>query len=37
MKEESMDINAMNVVDAAAEKNPAEMPNNVVLRRLLVS
>ncbi|XP_016463799.1 uncharacterized protein LOC107786809 [Nicotiana tabacum] len=35
VKEESMDINAMNVVDAAAEKNPAEMPNNVVLRRLL--
>lgn len=37
MKEENMEINAMNVVDDAAEKNPVEMPNNVVLRRLLVS
>ncbi|XP_059314973.1 uncharacterized protein LOC132065556 isoform X2 [Lycium ferocissimum] len=35
MKEENVDNIDMNVVDHAAEKNPVEMSNGVVLRRLL--
>ncbi|XP_055834299.1 protein AIR2-like isoform X1 [Solanum dulcamara] len=35
MKEENVDGIDMNVVDNAAEKNPVEMSNGVVLRRLL--